>query len=199
MLDAGQQRGGVGKVFALIAAGHGRGDCAAKEGILPCALGNAAPAGFHGDVAHGREGPVEAGGRSFARGYAGRLLDGLRVPGRRKAEVDGEYGPEAVDYVVAEEQGDAQPGFVDGYFLHLAGVIRSVGIEDVAAAAGADVVDVALAHRGAGDGPVAREQDQLADFLVEGHALHELVHAGIVQAAGLLRARARGKNNGCND
>ena len=109
MLGAGEERARRAEVVGLETAHAGAGDGGAKEGILPGALGNAAPARVARDVDHRREGPVDAGGGRLDGGDALAALDGGEIPGGRRPERDGEDGPVTVDDIEPEEQRDVQP------------------------------------------------------------------------------------------
>ena len=179
VLDAGEQGALVFKVFSLIAAGEGRRYGAAQVRVFARAFRNPSPAGLDAYIAHGRVGPVQAGRSCFVGGHLGGTLYGFGVPGAGHSQVDGENGAEAVYDIIAEEQRNTEAGFVNRDFLELAGVIGRVGVEDVAAASLAYVVDIAFAHAGAGYRPVAGEQDGLPDFLLESHFTQQFFYAGI--------------------
>ena len=169
MFEAGGNGEGVFEITPLIAVDHGGGHCAAQEGILARTLADAAPARLYADVAHGGVGPVKACCGSLARCDACALFDERHVPTGTDTQVHGEDGPEAVDHVVAEEQGYSQAGLIDRNLLQLAGIIGGVGIEYVAALSGADVIDIAGADAGSGDVPVGGVEHQLPDLLLYGH------------------------------
>ncbi len=69
VLDAGHDVIGCAEVGALESFDLGFGHAGAEEGIFAGAFHDAAPAGITGDVDHGSEGPLDAGGAGFAGGH----------------------------------------------------------------------------------------------------------------------------------
>src|SRR3546814_6109047 len=82
---------------------------------------------------------------------------------------DGEYGAVAVNDVIAEDQRDLEPRALDRHALQLARIFGGIGVEDGADPARGDIILIAFAHRRAGRFPVAGEEVELPDLLVERH------------------------------
>jgi len=123
-----------------LGSGHG----SAEDGILACALDDAAPAGVAGDVDHRRERPADAdrAGLTGRDGLAGG--DGLRAPRGRQRDRRRQDRPQAVDHVEAEDDRDAQPGAGESLALQL---VREGRVLDEQQRAGGAGLQRGLDHR----------------------------------------------------
>lgn len=121
MLRAGENGVRRREIVALESPDAGPGDERPEVGVLPRSLHDAAPARVAGDVYHRCESPLQARCRSFDGGHPGRGFDGLHIPRTTLGEGHGRNSFIAVDYVQREDQGNAQPGLLDGDPLEFAG------------------------------------------------------------------------------
>ncbi len=169
-----RRRGEAGEGGALEALDLGLGEAGADVRVLAGAFGDAAPARVAGDVEHRREGEVEAGGLGLVGGEAGGFLPEGGVEGAGLGERDREDGAEAVDDVEAEEERDAEAGFLDGDALGVADGVAAPEVEEAADAAGADEGGDVLDPGGAGDGVAGGDHGELADLFGQGHAGDEV-------------------------
>jgi hypothetical protein len=80
-------------------------------------------------------GPGHPARGRFDRGNPGRALDRGQVPARRLGKRDREDGAEAVNDVLAEEEGDAQAALLDRDPLEVAGLGGAADAEERADAA----------------------------------------------------------------
>ena len=92
-----------------------------------------------------------------------------------------------MDNVVSEQQGDSETGFVYGYLLQFAVIRGGICIEQIAAAAFADVLFESGTHGRTGYAPVGGEHRKLAYLFVHGHLLHKPVHPGLGAGGGEYR------------
>jgi hypothetical protein len=83
----------------------------------------------------------------------------------------------AVDDVIAEEQGNAEAGLLDGHTLRLARRLRPVEVEHAAELAGLERRHIVRGHDRAGHCHVGREHVELADLLLDGHGADKLFDA----------------------
>ncbi len=171
VLRRGEDARRVGQPVALVAADHRGRELADEERVLAERLVDAAPAQVARDAEHGGEGPVDAGRGDLDRGRARDLLHERGVPRRGHAELRGEdrrADPErvAVDAVLGEQQGDAQPR-PPGELVRGEDVLRR-GVQQRAR--------VLLEHRGA-DAVARVELEHLADLLGQRHAGEEVLDA----------------------
>ena len=148
MLGAGDDPLGVAETLALEAAHLGGGRGGAEAGVLPRSLDDPAPARVAGDVHHGGEGPRQADGAGLARGDALRLLGDGGVPGRGHGDGHGHDGAQAVDDVIAEDEGDAVGALLDGDALER---VDGIGVAHEEQAAGPPGAHLALDHLGLGE------------------------------------------------
>ncbi|MNO86705.1 hypothetical protein D3C76_781140 [compost metagenome] len=194
VLDPGHDGARLAQVVALVGLDDHAGDLAGQPGVLAEAFGYAAPARVAGDVDGGRIGQVEAVGAGFQGRHPGAFGDRLHVPAGRQAEADGEHRAVAVDHVVGEEQRDLQPA-LHGLVLQQADARTGHGVEHRPGDAGADFL---LQHRLRMVGADA-DQAQLADLLLDGHLLHQVVDEGVPRLAGKRLRRLGGEQRGAGD
>lgn len=121
MLRAGENGVRRREIVALESPDAGPGDERPEVGVLPALLHDAAPARVAGDVYHRCESPTAGPLPSFDGGHPGRGFDGLHIPRTTLGEGHGRNSFIAVDYVQREDQGNAQPGLLDGDPLEFAG------------------------------------------------------------------------------
>ena len=158
---------------ALESLDLGLGHAGAEEGIFAGAFHDAAPARVAGDVDHGSEGPLDAGGAGFASGHRLRLFGGGRIPTGGEGDRDGIDGAEAVDDVVAEEERNVEAALFDGYVLEAVD-LGCVGDEEE----GADGAGAGELFGGARGWAVEGDLGHLAELFGEGHFGDELVGEG---------------------
>ena len=169
-----------GAVLAALIARHQRaGDLSVQVRIFTRALGHSAPAGVARDVEHGREGEHHARAGGLLGGDLRRLMDQIGVKRAAPPQRDGEHGLEAVDYVLAEQQRDAQAALFHRELLPFAR-LRSV-IVDINDAADQALLDLAFQRQrihvpADGGGIVARGLHHLADLLLQRHAGEQFFH-----------------------
>ena len=114
MLRTGEDGVRRREVIALKSPDTGPGDVRPEVGVLPRSLHDAAPAGIACDVDHRGESPLQTRCRGFDGGHPGRGFDGRHVPRTALGQRHGRNGLVAVDHVQREDQGNAQPGLLDG-------------------------------------------------------------------------------------
>jgi len=103
----------------------------------------------------------------------------LQIPRARHAEVDREDRFHAVDHVVAEQQRNVHPRFLDGNPLQFPVVFGNVRVENIAAGAVADRLFDVLGQCRAGRGEMARIEYELTDLLVERHQAHHRIDPAV--------------------
>ncbi len=106
---------------SLQAENGGRAHLGDQVRVLAVGFFGAPLAGVAGQVQHGRQRPMAAAGAHFGGGGGEGLFYQGRVPGGGQAdglrEAGGVPAHQPVQRLVDDEDGDAQPGFVDGVVL----------------------------------------------------------------------------------
>src|SRR5579871_2192180 len=192
VLGAGKNAFRIGEMAALIATDVGSGERRAEERIFAISFGGAAPAGFAGNVDHGRKSPADTGGGGFASRDAGGTFRKLRIPRGRNAERNRKLGAESVNDIKTKNDGNMEARFFNGDVLKR---VRFPGGDDIEERAdltlGEHVVVVSAACTGAG-GLACRILNELANFFLERHFLEEFFDAsfdgGIIQIGRGLRS-----------
>ena len=162
MLGAGCHAPPPGQVLCLETAHPGRRHLRAQVGVLPGALRHPAPARVPADIHHGRKIPVGAGRGGLGGNRSPDLLHQGRVPGAGQRQRDGEDRPVAVDHIVADQQGDPQPGFLYRHALVAPDLLRILDGENGA--------DPALPHPGGQVRlPGQVQLHHLPDLFLQGH------------------------------
>ena len=196
MFYAGQDRRVGGERLgsrSLVALYHRDRDQRSEVGVFARPFRNASPARIAGDVHHRRERPVQPRCDRLARRYAGRVFDTLQIPRARHAEVDREDRFHAVDHVVAEQQRNVHPRFLDGNPLQFPVVFGNVRVENIAAGAVADRLFDVLGQCRAGRGEMARIEYELTDLLVERHQAHHRIDPAVDLPVGEEMPRSVGR------
>ena len=175
VFQAGRDRALGREVVALIAAHRSLAETRRQVGVLAVTLGHTPPAGVARHIDHRREGPVDARVVSLARGVGANLGGQIRVPRSALRQRNGRNGPESVDDIVSEKDGNTQPRIVHGVTLD--GVARSgvLAEQDQRTDPGgdflhdlADVVFVVVAPGGV--------LVELQNLLIERHQRQQAVH-----------------------
>ena len=192
MLGHRRQGDGCRKVLALKAPHLGLRHAHADESVLARTLRASSPARIPCDVEHGRERHGQPIGRRFLGGLARGEGPQIWLERRRLTERNGKDRAVAVHDVECEQQRNTEPRLLDGQTLHLADVIGTREIQQIADCARPDrlrgVTGDGRTRRtgrtgrtggtgGARNGKSRRGHGELAEFFSQRHFANEPVDA----------------------
>ena len=128
MLKAGGDFVGGGQVIALVAPDGRFGHPGDQQRVLAGRLHHTAPAGVAHQVAHWREGQLDAGRGGFPGGHRGGFLHQAGVEAAAHRQRDRVDGLEAVDDVGHKEHRDMVGLALHVALLHLDDVFGAEGV-----------------------------------------------------------------------